>query len=674
MKIRPLLIALLILITASFNSTLEADSSMDTEELLKLADLSFEELLDIEVMSVSRKEQKVLSSAAAISVITNEDIRRAGSTSIAEALRMAPGIHVARSGTAGWSVSSRGFSGKFSNKLLVLIDGRAIYNPLFSGVFWEVNDVLMEDIERIEVIRGPGATLWGANAVNGVINIITRGAKQTQGTLVTVGGGSWDQAFSTIRHGAQITDNQWLKVYGKFGMRKESPLSMGGDAIDDWKMSQGGFKYDWEPSDSTTVTFQGDAYDARLGELSSNLSLANPVPTIFADHIDVSGHNLLTRWTHRYSDESDISLLAYYDHFDHDTSGFRQCRDKGHIELQYRHAFNERHEVTLGSSYSRDSDSIRGSFETDFFPKQRALDVLGGFIQDTISIKPDKLKLTLGSKFSDNDFTGFEIQPSARLAYLIDDKSTIWGSVSRAVRTPSRAEVDGRIGQSVIPGTPLSSIVAFIGSPNIESENLTAFEAGYRSKVSDRISLDIAGFYNNYTDLRSLETRLPQVETAGGIPTNVLIPIQVSNLMFGETYGGEIALSMEITDSWQLLAQYSYLEMQLHAELGSTDTTSHLDEGRSPQHQASLRSRIDLPHNWEFDTGVRYVDSLSSIAIPSYLVADIRLGWSPNETWEFSISGQNLLDSQHPEYVNEFLSREVREVEHSVYGKITWRF
>ena len=620
-----------------------------------LTTLSLDELMRIQVTTVARRSQPVSEVASAVHVITHEDIRRSGVTSIPDALRLAPGVQVAQVDAHDWAISARGFNDLFANKLLVLQNGRSVYTPLFSGVFWDVQDTILEDIERIEVVRGPGATLWGANAVNGVINIITRSAADTQGWLVSGGAGTEELGFGTVRYGGKISDDAHFRVYGNYADHDDSALSNGDEAHDAWQLGRTGFRVDWEPSDQNDFMFEGDWHAARLLQVYTVPAVTGPAEARDDNH--VRGGHILGRWTHTISDDSDVRLQAYYERNERDTWVFEEERDTADLDLQHQFALGSRNKIIWGAGYRISHDDIPSSQLLSFDPDRRTVSLVSSFIQDEISLVPDRLRLIIGTKLEHNDYTGIEVQPSGRMVWTPTERQALWGAVSRAVRTPSRAEDDIRLLQPV----PTGQFATVRGSGSLESEKLIGYEIGYRIQIHRRVFLDLAAFYNDYEDLRTIEPVAP-------------LTFAARNRMEGETYGVEIAPRVELTDWWQLSAGYSYLQMQLHRESDSADVTAELDEGRNPHHQVFFRSSTDLPGNFEFDWTIRYVDSLPAVGVSSYVALDTRLAWRPRPNLELAIVGQNLLDGRHQEFESSFIRTQVTEVEHSVYGKITWRF
>ena len=599
-----------------------------------LKKLSLEELMNIEVTSVTRRPEKLSETASAIQVITQEDIHRSGVSSLPEALRLAANLEVGQVNSHDWAISARGFNNTLANKLLVMIDGRTIYTPLYAGVFWDVQNVMLEDVDRIEVISGPGGTLWGANAVNGVINIITKSAKDTQGLLVTGGGGSLLKDFGAVRYGGGNGSNLFYRVYGQRFDRENTFLANGLAAKDDWSMNLGGFRFDGYPSDVNQWAVQGNFYG---GEEN-----ASPLTT------KVDGQNVLGRWTHKYSDESDLTIQAYFDRtWRQVPNSYSEDLKTYDLDFSHRFPLGERQTIVWGGGYRMMQDQVRNPTNFAFLPANRDMQHFSGFVQDEIAIVPDVLKFTIGTKLEHNSFSGFEVQPSARLGWNMTTNQFLWLAVSRAVRSPSRIDSD-----LVAPTPPAAPLL--VQNPNFDSEKLIAYELGYRFRVCERLSFSAAGYYNFYEDLRSVDTN-----SAG-----VFI---LANHFKGETYGIELSGNYQATSWWKLRAGYNYLHKNLQPT--SPLAAPSVREGNDPEHQFSLQSMIDLPAHFQFDTTARYVDKLSqatagAAGVPDYFTFDVRLGWQ-HKNWELSVVGQNLAEDRHQEFGTQRIPR-------SVYGKIAF--
>jgi iron complex outermembrane receptor protein len=609
-----------------------------------LKSMSIEELMEIDVTSVSRRSESLSRAAAAITVITAEDIRRSGINSLPEALRLVNGLHVAQQTQRLWSISARGFNQGTANKLLVLVDGRSVYSPLFSGVYWDVQDVLLEDVERIEVIRGPGATLWGANAVNGVINIITRKAEATQGGLAVAGGGNEERGFAGGRWGGTLGERGHYRVYGKYRSVDALAFADGRDAIDDMWLGKGGFRADWKAAEGDAdYTVQGDVYTGRVGEERRGDQ-------------DVDGGHLLGRWSHRTSERSGLELQVYWDRYHRFIPTlFEEHRDTWDVGFQQDLHFGERHNVVWGLGYRHTRDEVGSSPEIAFLPARRAQDLFSAFAQDEISLLGDRLRVTLGTKLEHNDSTGLEVQPNARFSLALSDRRTVWGAASRAVRTPTRLDED------IVFYIPATGQELIRGSRDFESEELIAYELGYRTRLRADMSFDLATFYNVYDDVRSQER-----QPGGGLP------IVLRNRANAETWGIETRLNGQPVAWWRWHFASALLEERFSLDAGSTDPTGGRAEGNDPRHRLLLRSYLDLPGGVELDTILRYVDQLSSSPVPSYLEMDLHLGWRPLSSLELALVGRNLLHDGHPELGGNPALWE--EVERSIYGKATWSF
>lgn len=632
-----------------------------------LTGLSLEQLMDVKITSVAKKSQRVSQSAAAVHVITSEDIRRSGANSIPELLRTVPGLHVAKIDSSKWAISARGFNGLFSNKLLVLIDGRSVYTPMFSGVFWDVQDTFLDDIERIEVIRGPGGSLWGANAVNGVINIITKDTKDTTGALVRAIHGTEERYNIAGRYGQAIDDNSNLRLFAKSFNRDGGALINGDDAPDDWSMQRGGFRYDRKPAAGGSFMLQGEVYYGRNGQRVALPTLTTPFTNVTSDDTEVEGQFLLGRW----ENASEFVVQAYFD---------RAIRDEIHvgsgtrtfdIDLQKRYSAWKSHDVIVGGGYRFTSDFTTGTSEVSFNPQGDDYHLLSAFVNDEISVT-DTTKLILGTKLEFNSFTGLEIQPSARTLWNVTPSNTVWAAVSRAVRTPSRAADAATINNSVTPGAPPIQ-ARILGNDDVKSEELTAFELGLKSRPLPALTVEIAAFYNVYDNLVTTEQGTAFLETTPA-PAHLVVPLRFANNMSGEAHGLEVSADWRARDWLRLRGNYTLFELELHRKPGTGTASNEAAEKRDPGHQFSLTAQIDLGSDVELDATVRAVDRLRERNIDGYTTADIRLAWRPVPDVELSLVGRNLLESQHSEARPEFLSTQTTEVERSFYASLKIKF
>ena len=643
--------------------------SVSAEEVTELKKLSLEELTQIEVTSVSKKEEPLHHAAAAVFVITSEDIRRSGATSIPEVLRLAPGVEVARMTGNQWAISIRGLNGLYANKLLVLIDGRSVYTPVFGGVFWSDQDVLLEDVERIEVVRGPGATMWGANAVNGVINIITKNARATQGFYAKAVVGTEERGAASARYGWKLADDWYARVYEKGFSRDAQALPGDHTGRDDWWQTRGGFRVDGQPNERNRLTLQGDVFAGENGDTAIIPVLTPPFRQAFSGHSDVSGGNMQGRWTHACLDGGEMSLQLYYDRLNHEI--FRQTNIEANtfdVDLQHRWRWGDRQEIVWGLGYRHYEDDIQGS-NIQFVPGSREMNSVTVFVQDEISLVPDKWRLAVGSKLEHKEFSGWEAEPSVRLSWTPTTNQTLWAAVSRAVRTPTRVEQDIRILAGVVPGSPPMPVIGY-GNPDFRSEELWAFELGYRLQVNQHLNFDAALFYNLYDGLRFLANRAP----SGITPPPGVIPLMFVNGQDGAGYGGELVVNWQALDWWRLQARYSLLQLHLHP----SSATLGMQAGDSPQNMLGLRSTMDLPHRVQLDCGIRYVDSLSKnyvaqggFDVGSYVAADVRLAWRVTPHWELSVVGQNVFDHTHSEFGPPgIVASQPTMAERSVYGMV----
>lgn len=626
--------------TAAFAQAMNTNGMLANLDI-DITQLSIEDLLNLKITSVSKKSQSITRAPAAVHVLTAEDIRRSGVTSIPEALRLVPGIQVARIDANKWAISSRGFSSRTANKLLVLVDGRNIYDFLFSGTLWETKDVMLENVERIEVIRGPGGALWGANAVNGVINIITKHAGDTQGSLLTAGAGTEERAFGGFRQGFELGEAGYMRIFGHGWQRDEGFLATG-EPDDEARFGRAGFRYDTKLSTNDTFTFQGDVYEGAQGTADETMT----------PETETSGGNMLGRWTRTLAGGSRTSLQFYYDVTELDNPVLEESRDT--IDLEFNHELPElgAHNFIYGITYRRTSDEIGNISILQLMPDQRTDRLLGAFLQDEIELSADKLYLTLGSKFEENDYTGTEVQPSATLSWHTSETSAFWAGISCAVRTPSRLEDDFF---NLPVRNPDGSFRLISGNQMQEAEELTAYEMGLRFRATEDLYLDIATFYNVYDKLLTIEE------------------LSTGNKSSGHTYGLEIAATYTPASDWKITGGYTFLDMNLKLDDDSIDdpaTRVTAIEGNDPEHQAFVRMGRNFSNRYELDVTLRYTGELPAQNVSSYTVADVRFAAHIKPNLEMSLVGQNLFGDHHYEQrIN--LST---EVEDGVYAKLLWRF
>jgi len=607
-----------------------APALADAAALPDLKRLSLEELTNLEVSTVSRAPEPVSGAPASIYVITGEDVRRSGATSLPEILRQAPNLQVARIAAGDYAISARGFNSAVANKLLVMIDGRTVYTPLYSGVYWDMQSVPTTDIARIEVVSGPGGALWGSNAVNGVINVVTREASADEGALVRMSGGNAD--FSgTAQYSGAIGANGAFRVYGQGARQGHTLTATGADATDQLKHYQAGVRTDWA-LENGNLTVQGDIYDG-----------VNRSSTV---HIDTRGGNALARWRQNLGDTSQFEVQAYYDYTSRAIrGGISDSLNTYDISAQHSFNLGDANRIVWGGGYRVTTDELVPGARTSYLvPGARTLQLGNVFVHDTITLAPT-LRLALGFKVEHNSYTGFEYMPDARLTWQASPSTVLWASVSRAMRTPSRFDRD------------LFNTGIIAGGPGFQSEEVLAYEAGYRAQVMSNASLSVSAFYNTYDRLRTVE--LP-------------FPMTIQNRMEGDAYGVEAWATFEPLPWWRLKAGGMIMDKNLRLEPGSTSFFGFTAEGNDPKHQFSLRSEMNITETVELDWALRAVGSLPAPRVPAYAALDARLGWNITEQVQLSVSGLNLTNAAHTEFVVSSPPR--RDIRRSFYATARWSF
>lgn len=644
-------------------SSSSGTTATNSEAVATYKKMSLEELMDQQVTSVAKQPEPLGQAPAAIQVVTSDDIHRSGASSLPEALRLASSLNVAQQSSSQWDISARGFNPSgFSDKMLVLMDGRTLYTPLLAGVIWNMQDYLMEDIDRIEVISGPGGTLWGANAVNGVINISSKNAKDTQGLYTEAGGGNWLEDFVGVRYGGTLATNVYYRVYGKYFDRGAEVYADGKSANDSWNRGQGGFRMDTDFASPDQFTLSGDIFGGDNDSTPGGQGTPNAEGTS-------SGGNILGRWTHTYSDDADMSLQLYYDHT-HLGAPFQSAGtipagtlfddlDTYDLDFKDRFPLGAWNNIVWGFGYRFTHDVVQDAPLVAFLPNTLNQNLYNTFLQDEIRLC-EKVRLTLGSKLEHNDYTGFEYEPSARIQWSVTEKQMIWGAISRAVRTPSRYDRD--------LSEPSPAFGTFLtGNSNFKSETLIAYELGYRAQLGQKVSASLSAFYNDYNNLRSLSAT----------PTTV-VPLFWGNNLEGNTWGFELSADYQILDWWRLHGGYDFLKEDIHVKPGETDFDNALGETADPENQVFLRSSMDLPWRTELDTSFRWIDTVHNNnggipgTVPAYAEMDVRLGWHATKNLEISVVGQNLLHDQHPEAG--FPNSSQEQIIRSIFGKVAWSF
>ncbi len=647
--------------TGSAPPILVADASSGA-----LKRLSLEQLMNLDVTSVDKKPEPFGLAPAAIDVITGDAIRRSGVTTLPEALRLADNLEVAQKNSHDWAISARGFNTDLSNKLLVLMDGRSIYTPLFSGVFWDIQDTLLNDLDRIEVISGPGGTLWGANAVNGVINITTKSAKDTQGVYWEEGTGPQWGSFANFRYGGSLAPDVFFRTYAKHISRDNEVLPDGTNALDEWRMDRAGFRVDALASPQETFTLQGDVYGGDQNIKTTGDALTH-------------GGNALGRWTKNFSDDSSMSLQLYYDQtFLSDpipadktfapAGILTDAMDTYDLDFQHRFHLNDWNNLIWGTGARITHDVVQNSPAVAFDPTVKDQGLFNLFLQDEITLdKP--LQLTLGSKVEHNDYTGFEFEPSARVRWNPFEGHMLWAAVSRAVRMPSRVDRDERLPTPALKFLGINNLLT--GGADFLSETEISYELGYRAQFAKVVSTSISGFFNNYDNIRSAALSPP--------PALLGFPVVFQNGLLAQTWGVEATADCQVLVGWTLHLGYDYLGETVWVKPGEADINKGLNEVADPKNQVFVRSSVDLPGGFELDPAFRFVDSLvynnsgTAAILPSYAELDIRLGWRPIERLELSLVGENLLMDHHAEYVVS-APAPAEAIQRSFYGKAALQF
>ena len=651
---------------------------------LDYTEISFDELLTLDVTSVSKRSEKLSTAAAAIYVVTQQEIRRSGATSIPEALRMVPGLDVSKIDANKWSIGIRGFSDRFANKILVMLDGRSVYTPTFSGVYWELLDYPLQDIERIEVIRGPGATLWGTNAVNGVINIITKEARNTQGGMLRLAAGDELAHLAAFRTGTTLSDNLAARAYAKSRENRGAVARSGKSQDNDGQHNQAGFRVDWQQSVKHWLSLQGDLFHSDIGQEHQRPGMAEQgyLPYLSISRAKTDGANLNLKWNQILSLDSEFSAHLSVDYYDRDEIKYDDQRTTWDLDLSYQTAWLEQHQLIFGGGF-RWSTNRLGARELLIATQScnQKTRVWNLFAQDQISLDDQQLSLTLGVKLEGSDDFDTELQPNLRFSWSPTSSTTLWGAISRAVRTPSRAEKDATLLLNTYPPaaiTPELSLPAFVilnASDDYQSELLDAYELGLRYQVSSNWWFDISSFYNHYDQLRSYALR-PVLITPSEPSSELVIPLSLGNQYKARTKGIELLTDWQAHAGLHFRLSYSYLDVNQYDD-GSLSLptvyggyTNQLIEDRAPQQQASLWASLDLTPTLELDLQLRFADKRPwspelSGGVDAYTNLDLNLGWMVNQQLSLSLTGRNLLHDQQEEFVIESWP-EISAIERSI--------
>jgi iron complex outermembrane receptor protein len=606
-----------------------------------LSDLSLQKLGNLQVTSVSKSPELLREAPAAIYVITQDDIQRSGATSLAEVLRLAPNLHITQLGSSNYVLSARGFSGSpdfqsFSNKLLLLIDGRSVYSPLFSGIYLDSQDLLLSDISRIEVISGAGSTLWGANAVNGVINVITRPAWLTSGASATLGLGNQERR-AAVRYGARAGADGAYRVYAKAFERDPMSQDTGASAGDGWRRAQAGFRLDLNQP-AGIATLQGDMY-------TGSNDRSGP------GNQGISGANLLGRWQAR-RDASEYHIQGYFDHVlrEAPVDGSTFQVETFDLEAQQSARLGNRHKLVWGAGGRLYRYHIDNTATLLFLPDSRHLQLWNAFAQDTMSLGPT-LKLTLGLKLEHNTYSKWEPQPDVRLSWQATDSTMIWAAAARAIRAPTPLDVD------VVE--KLDGVDFLVGNPDFQSETVLAYETGFRAVVTPALTLSMSVFYNQYDDLRTVEVS----------NTPDFLPLMWGNSLQGHTYGMTAWGRWQVTSRWRLEPGFALLRKDLEFKEGASELLGPRQAGNDPRGHAVLNSALDIGHNQTLDISIRHVGKLPEPALPAYTEMSARYAWRASDSWELSVRGVNLLHARHREYP----APSGAQIERGVFAEARWR-
>ncbi len=637
------------------------------------SEMSLEQLMRIEVTSAAKRPVSVADTPAAVYVLTNDDVRRSGARSIPEALRLVPGLNVAQISNQSWAISARGFNNAFANKLLVMIDGRSVYTPLFSGVFWNRQDLLLEDVDRIEVIRGPGASLWGANAVNGVINIITKNASETQGTYLFAGAGSNDDVEAAARHGGALSDDAHYRVYGKTRSVGARELGDGTAGADDFREGRGGFRADGMTENGDSWHLQGASFGGVSGSTYDMLSLNTPYSSRTNDDDTTRGSYLLGSWSRDLAPDNRVEVRSYIQREVWEGDEISEERNIVDIDADHRFRLGDNHTVVWGVGGRYSNDEVTGNFRYQVTDENADQYMVNAFVQDTIALWDGDVSLTLGTKLEYNSYTGVELQPNARALWRVTPDHNVWAAVSRAVRTPSRAERDADISIGVlspaaaplvgIPNIGLPVDLRVRGSSDLESEELLALEIGHRWTASPTVSFDTAAFYNFYDNLVSTSIATATVESDGS--TSYLeLPIQFENGGSADVYGVELVANWRPTEALALQGWYALLQ-------GDTvDPTG----GSGPDYQMALRAQYDVTPDVSLDVMGRIVGELPEPETGGYGELAVRVAWRPQANIELALTGQNLLHEKRTEFASDGFVSYGTKVERSVFASLAVRF
>ncbi len=614
-----------------------AFASESVDDPAQLVRMSIEELAGLQVVSVTRRPESNLEAPGAVHVVTSEDIRRTGSLTIPDALRLAPGLQASRIDADEWALAIRGFASRLSRSVLVVMDGRSVWSPLFAGTFWDAQDTVLEDIAQVEVSRGPGGAVYGANALNGVISITTKSARDTHGGLLLLGGGTED-AQGNLRWGGVLGKDLHYRVFGKYAERDGTKATTPAGYDDRWDMALGGFRLDWSRKDRDTFTLLGDAYDGSSNQPAAVASFTPPYSRPVVGDAAFRGRSVLGRWQ-RTLTRGAVTAQAYFDHTTRNEAYYGEGRDTVDLDVQHHFEWGGRNDFVWGATYRRSAGDFQGQPTLRIDPAQRTDDIGGLFVNDELRLAGDRVRVTFGTKFEWNDYSGWNAQPSGRLAYLLKGH-TFWASATRALRTSSRVERDILVYTSLSPTQPLFARTS--GSSDFEPESVVALEAGYKLHLS-RLILTASAFRNRYYDLAFNEVG-PLAPELGPDGPRAIVPVRITNGPGGSADGFEAKALVSATKAWRLQASYSFLELGLDGEPGKAFKSN------SPRHQFWVASYLTPVEPLDVDLVFRAVGAIAGHNVPSFTDLDARVAWRARPSLELAVAGSNLLSPSHAEF------------------------
>jgi iron complex outermembrane receptor protein len=634
-----------------------------------LTQLSPEQLSKIEVTSVSKKQQKVSDTAAAVYVITQQDIRNSPATSIPELLRMVPGLDVAQISGGAWAISARGFAEQYANKMLVLVDGRSVFHPAFSGVVWSELDGLLEDIERIEIIRGPGATVWGPNAVNGVINIITKAAQETPGVQVSAGAGTVERSAGSARYGGKLGKSTSYRIYSKYFDDGPSGDVLGQRGIDSWRSTQGGFRIDSEVSDRDTLILEGDMFTSKNGVISSAFSYSDPFFSSFVDSENNGGENFLARWTRKSLNGSETALQASFSHSAEDSSVLDINGNVMSVSVQHTMLVGERHSIVTGLQYDYSAIRSVSLSGLSWDPINPSVQRASGFIQDEMLFARGAVRFTTGLRIGHSSLSGGEFEPTARVLWKINPVHSVWLAYSLAHAGVSLVDTSLRSNIAAFSGPGGTEVLRFYGNPGGKAEMVNAFDVGYRLQPNKAVSFDLAAFYNLYAGLRGLEQGQPLFES--GPPPRLVIPLVLQNNVSGSSFGGEFVAHWVPMKWLHVSAAYSFIEIDMTQPATAFGETATEMSRQTPRHKLAVDTSFSLTRTLRLGAALSFVDRRVDQNLPGYSLVDTKLSWRARPAFDISIGAMNLFNKEHMEFFSE-QGGIPTTLGRRVFGEVAW--